>query len=145
MPAYQRKAVKLAKDLLGSLKGKRIAVLGLAFKADTNNMKDAPSIAIIKNLQAEGAHVVAYDPKSASTARSMLGDEVEYANDALSCIDQADCCIIVTEWNEFKQIRPETFLKKMKQPIVIDGRSTYDKDAFVKAGVRLVAVGAWNG
>ncbi len=142
--AHGYKAVKLAKDLLGSLKGKRIAVLGLAFKADTDNMKDAPSIAIIKNLLTEGAHVVAYDPKSTSTAKSMLGDEVQYAIDALSCIDQADCCIIVTEWNEFKQIRPETFLKRMKQPIVIDGRRIYDIDVFAKAGVRLVAVGAWN-
>jgi UDPglucose 6-dehydrogenase len=142
--AHGYKAVKLAQDLLGSLKGKRIAVLGLAFKADTNNMKDAPSIAIIKNLLADGAHVVTYDPKSTPTAKSMLGDEVEYATDPLSCIDQADCCIIVTEWNEFKQIRPETFLKRMKQPIVIDGRRIYDIDAFAKAGVRIVAIGAWN-
>ena len=142
--AHGYKAVKLAKDLLGSFKGKRIAVLGLAFKADTDNMKDAPSIAIIKNLVADGAHVVAYDPKSTSTARSMLGDDVEYASDPLSCIEQADCCIIVTEWNEFKQIRPETFLKRMKQPIVIDGRRIYDVDAFAKAGVRIVAIGAWN-
>ncbi len=140
--AHGYRAVKLAKDVLGSLKGKRIAVLGLAFKADTNNMKDAPSIVIIKDLLADGAHVVAFDPKSTSTARSMLGDGVEYASDSLSCINQADCCIIVTEWNEFKQIRPETFLKKMKQPIVIDGRRIYDVDAFAKAGVRIVAIGA---
>lgn len=142
--AHGYKAVKLAKDLLGSLRGKRVAVLGLAFKADTNNMKDAPSIAIIKNFLTEGAHVIAYDPKSTSTAKSILGDEAEYASDTLSCIEQADCCIIVTEWNEFKQIRPEMFLKRMKQPIVIDGRRIYDIDAFTKAGVRIVAIGAWN-
>jgi UDPglucose 6-dehydrogenase len=142
--AHGYKAVRLAKQMLGSLKGKRIAVLGLAFKADTNDMKDAPSISIIKSLVADGAHVVAYDPKSTSAARSMLGDEAEYASDPLSCIEQADCCIIVTEWNEFKQIRPETFLKRMKQPIVIDGRRIYDVDAFSKAGVRMVAFGAWN-
>ncbi len=142
--AHGYKAVTLAKDLLGSLKGKRIAVLGLAFKADTNNMKDAPSIAIIKNLLDDGAHVVTYDPKTISTVRGMLGDEVEYATDALSCIDQADCCIIVTEWSEFKQIRPETFLKRMKQPIVIDGRRIYEMEAFSKAGVRIVAIGAWR-
>lgn len=74
----------------------------------------------------------------------MLGDEAEYVSDPLSCIEQADCCIIVTEWNEFKQIRPETFLKRMKQPIVIDGRRIYDVDAFSKAGVRMAAIGAWN-
>jgi UDP-glucose 6-dehydrogenase len=74
----------------------------------------------------------------------MLRDEVEYATDALSCIDQADCCIIVTEWNEFKQIRPETFLKRMKQPIVIDGRRIYDMETFSKVGVRIVAIGAWR-
>jgi len=142
--AQYYKVVKLAKDLLGSLKGKRIAVLGLAFKADTNNMKDAPSIAIIKNLVTEGAHVVAYDPESTSTAKNLLRNEVEYASDSLSCIEQADCCIIVTEWNEFRQIRPETFLKMMKQPIVIDGRRIYDINAFSKAGVRIFAIGAWN-
>jgi len=116
----------------------------LAFKAETNDMKDAPSIAIIKNLVADGAHVVVYDPKFSSTTKSMLVGEAEYANDPLSCIEQADCCIIVTEWNEFKQIPPETFLKRMKHAIVIDGRRIYDVDAFSKAGVRMVAIGAWS-
>lgn len=139
--AHHYKTVKLAKEMLGSLKGNRIAVLGLAFKSATDNVKDASSIRIIKDLLVEGAHVVAYDPKSVNHAKSILGNKVEYANNAVECIERTDCCIVVTEWDEFKQIPPETFRRKMSRPIVIDGRGIYNVDAFSQAGVRLSGIG----
>lgn len=141
---HYQKASRLAKDALGSLKGKKIAILGLAFKPCTDNISNAPSIAIIENLLGNGAHVIVYDPKSDASARSVLEDKVQYARDVVGCIEHADCCIVATEWDEFKAIRPETFLKRMKQPIVIDGRGIYDVDAFSKAGVRLLGIGINN-
>jgi UDPglucose 6-dehydrogenase len=139
--AHHQKVIKLAKETMGSLKGRRISLLGLAFKSGTDELKDASSTVIIKKLLAEGAEVVVYDPKSASHARKALGNIVEYADNAFACIEQADCCVIVTEWDEFKQIPPETFRRKMRQPIVIDGRGIYKADAFSQAGVRLLNIG----
>lgn len=139
--AHHYKVIRLAREALGSLKENRIAVLGLAFKSGTDELKDASSIAIIKLLLAEGARVVVYDPKSVTHVRKVLGNEVEYADNAVACIEQSDCCIIVTEWDEFKQIPPETFRRKMRRPIVIDGRGIYKVDAFSQAGIRLLGIG----
>jgi len=136
-----RKATDLAKGALGSLRGKRVAVLGLAFKPCTDDMSHAVSIPIIRSLLVEGAHVVAYDPAATANAQTIFGHKIEYAKDPIECVDQADCCIIVTEWDEFRRIPPSTFARVMRQPVVIDGRRIYDVDAFLDAGVQLLAVG----
>lgn len=121
--------------------GKKVAVLGLAFKPCTDDMSHAVSIPIIKRLLVEGAHVAAYDPAATANAQTIFGHKIEYTTNPIECIDQADCCIIVTEWDEFRRIPPSTFVRNMRQPVVIDGRRIYDADAFLGTGVQLLAVG----
>jgi UDPglucose 6-dehydrogenase len=135
------KAVELATRLLGGPKGKRVALLGLAFKADTDDMREAVSIPLVAQLSNLGANVVAYDPASINNARTIFQDKIEYAKSAVECIDKADCCIIVTEWREFRELPPEVFLERMTQPILIDGRRIYDPAVFTKSGVNFHAIG----
>jgi UDPglucose 6-dehydrogenase len=137
----KRRAVEIAKEALGSLDGKRVAILGLSFKPQTDDMRDAVSVEVIKALLAEGASVVAYDPASERNARAIFGNSVSYAKDIVSCISDADCCIVATEWPEIAQMRPRTFLKLMHQPVVIDGRRVFEAKDFLQMGVRLFAIG----
>ncbi|MEM2543883.1 MAG: UDP-glucose/GDP-mannose dehydrogenase family protein [Nitrososphaerota archaeon] len=123
-------AVLIAKNLLSTLKGKRVALLGLAFKPNTDDVRCAISLKLIDRLLKEGAQVVVFDPKGLENAKKLLGDTVLYADSAIECIKDADCCIVVTEWDEFKKLRPEDFVKFMRSPIVIDGRRVYDPKEF---------------
>jgi UDPglucose 6-dehydrogenase len=137
----KRRAIQLAKHALGSLKGKRIAILGLAFKPETDDMREAVSIPLIRGLLNEGANVVAYDPAAMQNARVIFRDRITYANDPCGCVDQADCCIIATEWDEFKTITPRIFLERMRHPVVIDGRRIYNVDDFSSGGIRFSGIG----
>jgi UDPglucose 6-dehydrogenase len=137
----KQRAVELAKQALGSLRKKRIALLGLAFKPQTDDIREAVSIPIIRALLAEGATVVAYDPAAMQNARTIFRDRINYAKDQIECIDRADCCIIVTEWKQFRTIPPSTFIERMRQPIVIDGRRVYDADEFLRAGIQFSGIG----
>ena len=94
------KAVLFCRELLGSLVDKKIAILGLAFKPDTDDMREARVIPIINQLIKEGATVTAYDPVAMSIAKTIFNDKISYAPSALECINDADACIIVTEWAE---------------------------------------------
>jgi len=134
------KAVEFCRRLLGSLGGKRVAVLGLAFKPDTDDMREARVIPIVNQLLAEGSDVVAYDPVAKQTAHAIFGDRIVYAASALECLDGADCCIVVTEWPEFKQLTPRDFLAVMAQPNLVDGRRIYDPAVF-GAKLNFIAVG----
>jgi UDPglucose 6-dehydrogenase len=136
-----RKAVQLAKTALDSLKGKKVSVLGLAFKPNTDDMRAAVSIPIITALLAEGASVAAYDPAATENARTIFKDKIEYTRDPIECMNQADCCIVVTEWDEIKSIRPNVFTERMRRPVVIDGRGAYDADEFSRAGIQFLALG----
>jgi UDPglucose 6-dehydrogenase len=136
-----RKVIRLATHVLGSLDGKRIAVLGLAFKPKTDDMRAAVSIPIIEALLAEGATVTAYDPAAMKNARTILGDRIQYARDPIECMTSADCCIVTTEWEDFKNIRPATFIDRMRRPVVIDGRRIYDATVFLRSGVKFLAIG----
>jgi UDPglucose 6-dehydrogenase len=124
------KAIQLCKDLLGDLKDKQIAILGLAFKPDTDDMREARSIPLINLLLNEGANVTAYDPVAISNAKLIFRDKVKYASSAIECLTNADCSIIVTEWDEFKKLKPEDFTKNMKQSILMDGRRIYNPEEF---------------
>jgi len=133
-------AVRLAKKLTGDLAGKRVAVLGLAFKPNTDDMREAVSIKVINELLEEGASVVAYDPKAVVNARYVFGDKIEYAKSSIECLEDAECCIVVTEWEEFKQLEPEDFIKHMKSPLVIDGRRIYNPQKFSRR-LKFAAIG----
>ena len=130
--AQPLKVVQFCKELLGSLKGKRIAILGLAFKADTDDMREARVIPIINQLIKEGANVTAYDPVAIPTAKAIFKNKIHYAASAIECLKNADCCIIVTEWDEFKKLKPEDFTRNMKHPNLIDGRRIYNPEEFTQ-------------
>ena len=104
--------------------------LGLSFKPDTDDIREAVSIPLIKQLLNEGAIVTVYDPAAMNNARSILDDSVEYASTPLTCIEGSDCCVLVTEWNEFKKLQPSDFVEKLRRPFVIDGRRIYDATPF---------------
>ena len=117
-----------------------MAVLGLAFKPNTDDMREAVSIKVIKKLLEEGANIVAYDPKAVVNARYIFGDKIEYRNSSLECLKDAECCIVVTEWEEFKQLEPEDFVRQMKSPLVIDGRRIYNPEEFSRR-LKFAAIG----
>jgi UDPglucose 6-dehydrogenase len=134
------KAVEFCRQQLGSVEGKKVAILGLAFKPDTDDMREARVIPIVNELLKEGAVVAVYDPVAMPIAKGIFNDKIHYASSALKCIKDADACIIVTEWEEFKKLTPGDFTKNMKQPILIDGRRIFDPETF-KAKMRFTALG----
>ena len=135
------RAVELCERLVGDLRGKVIAVLGLSFKPGTDDMREAPSIKIVKALVSRGARVRVYDPAALKRAREVFADSVEYADSAYSCISGADCAVVVTEWDEFKRLKPQDFKKLMRSPSIVDGRRIYNPLEFLKAGVKFAAIG----
>ena len=134
------KAVELCKSFLTDLKEKNIAILGLAFKPDTDDMREAVAVPIIHQLLKECANITAYDPVAVPNAKSIFQDKIKYASSAIQCLKNADCCILVTEWSEFKNLTPEDFTKNMKQPILIDGRRIYDSGEFCRI-MKFAAIG----
>jgi len=135
------RAAELARETLGSLEQKRIAVLGLAFKPQTDDLRDAVSIPVVNSLLKNGATVTVWDPRAIQGAQRIFGSTVRYANGPLDCLEQADCCILVTEWPEFENLEPKVFVEKMRRPVVIDGRRVYDPVEFRNAGVEFRAIG----
>jgi UDPglucose 6-dehydrogenase len=134
------KAVQFCRELVGNLRGKNVAILGLAFKPDTDDMREARVIPIINQLLKEDAKVTAYDPAAISNARTIFKNRIQYASSAIECFKEADCCIIVTEWNEFKKLKPEDFTKNMKHAILIDGRRIYNPQEFSQK-LKFAAIG----
>ena len=132
--------VEVAERVLGSLAGRRVAVLGLSFKPETDDMREAPSIKIIQGLLRRRAVVAAYDPRASRNAKAIFGDQIELTSSAKDALKEADCCILVTEWEEFKRLRPRDFLESMKNPLLIDGRRLFDKDEFGEA-LKYVGIG----
>jgi len=134
------RAVELAKKHLGDLQGKRIAILGLAFKPNTDDMRDAVSIKIIKKLLKEKVNIIAYDPAATNNAKKIFKHRIKYAPSATECISGSDCSIVVTEWEEFKELKPEDFAKRMRNTVLIDGRRIYSPSEF-KGKVKFAAIG----
>jgi UDPglucose 6-dehydrogenase len=134
-------AVEFAKQTLGSLANRRIAVLGLAFKPDTDDMRDAVSIPIIHGLLQGGAEVVACDPAATENARQIFGARMRYSTDAREALAGAELAIIVTEWDEFKRIRPEEYGSLMETPRIFDGRRICDPREMIRAGIKYDAIG----
>jgi UDPglucose 6-dehydrogenase len=131
---------KVIKACGGAVKGKTIAVLGLTFKPNTDDMRDAPSLAIIQCLVDAGARIRAYDPEGMTNAATML-DDVAFSEDAATCLDGADAAVLVTEWDQFRAIRPTEFKQRMKEPVVVDLRNVWRADEMKLAGVRYLSVG----
>jgi UDPglucose 6-dehydrogenase len=113
----------------GVLNGLKIAMFGLAFKPETDDMREAPSIKIAQALTTLGAQVAAYDPVAAANAAKVIGNGIEYASSAFAAAADADALFIVTEWKEFKALDLAALIKNMKQPIIFDGRNCLDEEA----------------
>ena len=119
-------ALKFARESLNSIRGKKVAILGLAFKPDTDDLREAVAIPIIEGLLQEGAEVNACDPTAMRNAELVFGERIKYFTDARECIKGADLAIIVTEWEHFKNLGVDDFISLMRTPIVYDGRRLYD-------------------
>jgi UDPglucose 6-dehydrogenase len=137
----QKKAfVQLIEDKLWILKDKVIGVAGLAFKPDTDDMRNAPSVDIIAALQKEGAKINAYDPKAMANARKELKG-VTYAKDVYSAAKGCDCLLLLTEWEEFKGLNFKRIKQLMRQPVIFDGRNLYAKENLAELGFEYYGIG----
>ena len=137
----RKRFVTKLRDVLGGLRGKTVGVLGLSFKPDTDDMRDAPSVEIINLLRYEGAEVRAYDPVATDNARRILGDAVTYCQDPYQVAQGADALLLVAEWNEFKQLNMERVKALMRQPVLLDGRNIYDPQRMRNLGFTYRGVG----
>lgn len=135
-----QKMLTKIRDLVGSLKGKTVAVLGLAFKPETDDMREAPAVGIIRSLLEDGASVRAYDPVSKSEAMKLL-PEVAYADDEYAAVKDADALVLVTEWNQFRALDMTRIRDLMKTPKVADLRNIYEPEDMRELGFEYVGVG----
>ncbi|MGB2485586.1 MAG: UDP-glucose dehydrogenase family protein [Candidatus Puniceispirillaceae bacterium] len=125
----------------GYITGKKIAVLGLAFKPETDDMRESPALDIVTSLAAAGASITAYDPAAMEEARPLLPNSVLYVASALDCLKGADCAVMVTEWNEFRALTPQIFKQLMAVPKLVDFRNIYDPDSMREMGIEYQSIG----
>ncbi|MEX2054883.1 MAG: UDP-glucose/GDP-mannose dehydrogenase family protein [Candidatus Andersenbacteria bacterium] len=133
--------LKKVERALWVTKGKKIAVWGLAFKPNTDDMRNAPAIDIIERLHADGATVVGYDPEATETAQAVLGDKLTYAHDMYEPLKDADALVIITDWDEFKEPDWKKVTSLLHSPIIIDGRNMYHPQEMEKRGFVYHSVG----
>jgi len=139
--AHKRQMVTKIRDAVGApLKGLRFAVLGLAFKAETDDMRDAPSLTIVPMLMEEGAEIVAYDPAAEAQARPLLPG-IEFAKNVDEAVAGADAALVLTEWNAFRALSWRRLVTTMRRPLLIDLRNLYDPQEMLERGVTYVSLG----
>ena len=126
---------------LGNVRDRRIAVWGLAFKPETDDMRESPSIPLIEAVLAAGGTVVAHDPKAGETARAVFGDRIQYAKELYEATEGADALVIITEWLVYRNPDLERVKAGLKAPIVIDGRNLFDPARMAQAGFRYISLG----
>src|SRR4051795_7847898 len=137
----KRRVVGKLEKHLGSLLGKRIALLGLAFKANTDDMREASSLVLAARLQADGARVSAYDPVAEDEARELMPSGVDFASGALDAVDGADAVVLVTEWPEFAELDFAEVASRMRGRLVVDGRNHLDPETVRAAGLDYEGIG----
>jgi UDPglucose 6-dehydrogenase len=125
----------------GTLDGRRIAVWGLAFKPNTDDVREAPSHVVIRRLLEAGASVAAFDPEAVETTRDVLGDVVQYCDDAFDALDGSDALVICTEWHEFRRPDFERMKSMLKAPLIFDGRNLYAEEAMREYGLEYYSIG----
>ena len=136
----QRMVGKVVDALCGDVKGKRIGILGLAFKPETDDMRDSPAIPLINGLQQKGASIRAYDPQAMENAGKIF-ERVTFCHDAYQTAEGADALVIATEWNEFRSLNLERIRKLLAQPVIVDLRNVYDPRRMQSEGFTYVSVG----
>ena len=125
----------------GNVAGKTIAVLGLAFKPETDDMRDSPALDILPRLAAEGAVIKAYDPAAMDQAKPLLPADVQYMTSATECLQDADVAVVITEWNEFRALTPQSIKGVMRGNAIVDLRNIFDPAAVEKAGLTYQNIG----
>ena len=137
----RERAVDLAREMLGgSLLGSRIAVLGLAFKPDSDDVRDSPALSVSAQLSLQGAAVLCHDPKAIDNARKRF-PELSYTSSIEEAVTGADAIMVLTEWDDYRELDPEWLATKVARPIVIDGRNCLDAESWREAGWRYRALG----
>lgn len=139
----ERLIALLSKEL-GSLKNKKVAVWGLTFKPDTDDIRESPALSVIKLLDREGAKIACHDPMIKKIKGKLTHFPIEINESALGAIKNADGLIVVTAWDEYGKYLPEVFVKNMKSPIIVDGRRIFNKEKFEKEGIIYKGIGLGN-
>ena len=124
-----------------ALAGKRVALWGLAFKAGTDDMREAPALTLIQELLEEGVSICAHDPAAMEHARALLGNRIDYAETNYEALVGADALVVVTDWNEYRHPDFERVKRTLRQPVIIDGRNLYDVEKMRELGVRYHSIG----
>ena len=136
----RQQIVEKTRKALWNLNNKTIGILGLSFKPNTDDMREAPSMDIIRKFQEEGAQIKAYDPQAMENAKAIFGD-IEYAKNAYEVAAGSDVLVIITEWEEFKNLDLSKIKKLLRQPVIIDGRNIFDPDEVKRLGFNYQGVG----
>ena len=136
-----RMAQKIKDALGGDLKGKKIGILGLTFKPETDDMRESPALVIIPELIREGAEITACDPEGMKEAEKILGDSIKYCTDPYETVSGADASVLLTEWKQFCSLDADRIMEAMKGNVFADLRNIYDRKAMEKAGFTYLAVG----
>jgi UDPglucose 6-dehydrogenase len=137
----QRVLEKLAAALDGTLRGRRVAIWGLAFKAETDDVRESPALDLVRGLLAAGASVAAHDPQATESARRVLGDRISYESDPYAALHDADALAIMTEWLAFRNPDFDVMKARLRRPVVVDGRNLYDPDRMRRLGFRYFGIG----
>jgi UDPglucose 6-dehydrogenase len=137
----RQRFLRKVRNALWTLRGKRLGVLGLAFKGGTDDVRESPALSLVQTLLQEGCQIAAYDPAAQERAREVLNSSIEYASDAYEAARGADALLILTEWDEFASLDLDRLHQQLKYPIVIDGRNLYDPEAMAAHGFTYYSVG----
>jgi UDPglucose 6-dehydrogenase len=135
------KVVELTERLLGPVDQKRIAILGLAFKKDTDDIREAASIRVIDQLRKKGAKIVAYDPMAMVNFENVFGNTIQLAENPQGALKGADCAIVMTEWDQFRRLQAKDFITYMRTPNLVDARRIYDHEDFQEIGFKGIGLG----
>lgn len=133
--------VTKVKRYFGDLKGKHFALWGLAFKPNTDDVREAPALEIINVLLKEGSTITAFDPEAMNNVRTLLGNRISYSETQYDCLKNADALIIATEWNEFRTPDFEKIASLLKDPVIFDGRNVFDVQGIEKKGFHYESIG----
>ena len=137
----RQRFMRKVRSALWTLKGKRLGVLGLAFKGGTDDIRESPAILLVQTLLQEGCTLAVYDPAAMDRAREVLGSKIEFASSAYGAANGADALLILTEWEEFASLDLSRLCKQLKYPIVIDGRNLYDPEVMAAHGFTYYSIG----
>ena len=132
---------KIKRYYNNELKGKHFAIWGLAFKPNTDDIREAPALEIMNTLLAEGATVSAFDPEAMNNVKNIMGDRISFADTQYDCLENADALIIATEWNEFRTPDFEKMTGLLKDAVIFDGRNLFDVESMEKKGFHYESIG----